>query len=93
MKISESPSPKQDLGVRISWGIFASGLCLHCAADQGHTAEEIAGAKAIECEEGVENQRYLKIAEALKDHLKVLRACVALPVWSAVWGALHTVDG
>ena len=38
--------------------------------DQGETAEEIAAAKAAECEEGEKKQRYLKIVENLKDHLK-----------------------
>ena len=45
-------------------------FCLLSAADQGETAEEIASATAAEREEGEEKQRYLKIAEALKDHLK-----------------------
>ena len=45
-------------------------LCLHGAVDQGETAEEIAAAEAAKLEEGVEKQRYLKTAEALKDHLQ-----------------------
>ena len=51
-------------------GYFALSPCLHCAADKGQTAEEIARAKAAECEEGMEKQCYLKILDALKDHLK-----------------------
>ena len=49
-------------------------LCLRGAADQGQTAAEVAAAKAAQCAEGERKQRYLKIAEALKDHLKS-------PVW------------
>ena len=45
-------------------------LCLHCAADQGETAEEIAAAMAAEWEEGDTKQVFLKIVEALKDHLE-----------------------
>ena len=45
-------------------------LRLRGAADQGQTAEEMAAAKAAECEEGEEKQGYLKIVEILKDHLK-----------------------
>ena len=52
-------------------------LCLHGAANQGQTAEEMAAAKAAEREEGEEKQRYLK-----KSHE------MALIAWSAVWGGL-----
>ena len=69
MEISEAP--KQDLGVSISWGLFTLSLCLHLAADQGQTAEEGAAANAVKRQEGEEKQRYLKIVEALKDHLKI----------------------
>ena len=44
-------------------------LCLHGAADQGQTAEEIAVAEAAK-KEGDQKQTYLKTAEALKDHLQ-----------------------
>ena len=65
-----SKPPKQDLGVWISWGTFTlSLLCLHGAADQGQTAEEIAAAEAAK-REGDQKQCYLKTAEALKDHLQ-----------------------
>ena len=67
--VKMSELPKQDLGVWISWGIFALSLCRHCAADQGQTAER-AAANAAERQEGEEKQHYLKIAEALKDQLK-----------------------
>ena len=45
-------------------------LCLHDASDQGQTAKERAAANAAKRKESEEKQRYLKIAEALKDHLK-----------------------
>ena len=61
-------------------------LCLHGAANQGQTAEEMAAAKAAEREEGEEKQRYLKIAEAIKDQLKSHE--MALIALSAVWGGL-----
>ena len=65
-------------------------LCLHCAADQGQTAEEIAAAKAAECEEGEVKQRYLMIAEALKDHLRVVYDSTSSEC--PVGGGLRTVD-
>ena len=45
-------------------------LCLRSAADQGQTAEDIAAEAAAECDKGVQKRDYLKIAEALKAHLK-----------------------
>ena len=45
-------------------------LFLHGAVDRGQTAEEMAAANAAEREEGEKKQRYLKIVEILKDHLK-----------------------
>ena len=45
-------------------------LCLHAVADRGQTAEERAAAKAAKLEECDKKQRYLKIIEALKDHLE-----------------------
>ena len=68
VKISEPP--KLELGVWISWRIFALSLCLHGVADRGQTAEERAAANAAMLEEGEKKQRFLKIVEALQDHLK-----------------------
>ena len=62
--------PKQDLGAWNSWKIFAFSLCLHGAADPGQTATEIAEEAAAECEEGEEQQRYLKIFEVLEDPIE-----------------------
>ena len=45
--------------------MFALSPSLHCAADQGQTAEEMAAAKAAQREDGEVKQRYLKIVEIL----------------------------
>ena len=81
--------PKQDLGVWISWRVFALSRCLHGAADQGQTAKEIAVEYEAKCEEGEDKQDFLKIVEALEDPLEsassAVRGVGTFAPWTVNW--------